>query len=101
MIQKFSEGTTPEPNPLLPEEQAILDELCRLFAEGYEEVPEEFMKRMDETIHWSFDDPASIERGLYFLERDPYYRREVQIINAEFAAADLADRRGIHAHPSR
>jgi len=91
MIQKRPDEEVTETSPLLPEEQAILDELCRLFAEGHEEVPDELIERIDRTIKWSFDDPASMDRSLYFMARDPYYQREVSIITAEFAAADLAD----------
>ncbi len=80
-----------EPNPLTPEEQAILEKLQQLAAAGVEEVDPEFIQYIDRTIKWSFDDPESVKRALYFMARDPFYQREVRIINAEFAAAEAAD----------
>jgi hypothetical protein len=79
-----------EPNPLTPEEQAILEKLQQLAAAGVEEVDPVFLKLINQTIKWDFNDPESVERSLYFMARDPFHQREVKIINAEFAAADVA-----------
>ncbi len=76
-------------NPLTPEEQAILTELQECFDAGHEEIPEEFYERMKRTLIWSWDDPASIERSLYFMAHDPYYRRESRAIEEDFARLTL------------
>ncbi len=79
------------PNPLTPEEQAILTELQRLFDAGYEEIPEEFYEYAKRTLIWSFDDPPSLDRALYFMAHDPFYRRESRLIDEEFARMALSD----------
>lgn len=91
MDPKVSPNGDQEPNPLTAEEQAILDELQRLFAAGYQEVPQEFIDRIDRTIKWDLNDPAAVQRSLYFMARDPYYQREAKIISREFAAAETAE----------
>jgi len=71
------------------EEQALLEELKRLAHAGCEEVPPELIARIKTTIHWSIDDPDSVERAMYFMEEDPFLRREVNLIQAEFAPAEM------------
>ncbi len=77
-----------EDNPLTPEEQAILTELQDYFARGCDDVPEEFAERMKATLRWSWDDPASIKRALYFASRSPYYLQEMKAIERDFARWD-------------
>ena len=92
MIPKTPTPNGDEPNPLTPEEQAILDKLQQLAATGVEEVDPELIEHINQTIKWSFDDPESIKRSLYFMARDPFHQREIKAINAELVAADVAAR---------
>ena len=88
MIQKMPAADDSQPNPLTVEEQGILEELQRLAAAGCEEVPPELLDRIEQTVKWSYDDPASLERAAFFMAHDPFLRREAQAINEEFSVAD-------------
>ena len=40
------------------------------------------------TLKWDYSDPASLDRAAAFAALDPFLRREVEAVNAEFAAAE-------------
>jgi hypothetical protein len=77
-----------EVNPLTPQERELLSELQRYFADGYEELPAEMVVRVRATLHWDRENPADMERAMYFAVHDPYFMREVKTINKEFARAE-------------
>jgi hypothetical protein len=39
-------------------------------------------------LKWDFSDPTSLERAMAFAALDPFLRREVEMISAEFASAE-------------
>ena len=91
MIQKAPLPDESGGSPLTAEEQAILEELQRLAAAGCEEVPPESVGRIKQTLKWNMNDPADVERSLYFMGRDPFLLREVRAISADFAALERDD----------
>jgi hypothetical protein len=76
------------PNVLTPDEQRLLAKLQQLAAERKDEIDAETAELAKKVLHWSWDDPASVERAAYFMAHDPFIRREVEAINREFACAD-------------
>jgi hypothetical protein len=88
MADKLKMPTGQGSQILTPEEQMILDRLCRLAAEGKEEVDAETIALAEKHLKWSFDDPASLERAAYFMAHDPFMIREVRAINEEFACTE-------------
>jgi hypothetical protein len=96
MIQKRSDDPSVRDAILTTEEQAMLEELQRLAAEGHTEIPEEVLTRMDQVLLWSLDDPDSVQRALYFAARDPFYQRAVQEIEE-----DLAPLKAVQQEPGR
>jgi hypothetical protein len=87
MTEKRTDAAA-EVNPLTPEQQALLEELQRLYASGCEEVPDELIDRIRRLLRWSWDDPLSIERSVHFMAHDPYYQRELRAVNEDFACTD-------------
>ncbi len=84
MMTPNTPASETQTNPLSVEEQAIRDELHQLFDAGSEDVPAEFIARVRSTICWRADDPASVERMLYFAAGDPFLKRESDQITSEF-----------------
>ena len=39
-------------------------------------------------LKWSYSDPASLDRAMEFAALDPFLRREIEAINADFAAGE-------------
>lgn len=94
MIQKLDSGDELDRNILSEAEIDLLHELQRLAAAGCAEVPEELEARIKQTITWSYSDPASIKRAVYFMAHDPFLQREVKDIEADFAAWDKQSAEG-------
>lgn len=77
-----------EPSILTPAEREILEELRQLATKGIGEVPAELIARMERSLKWDYNDTASMRRATYFAAQDPYLRREVAAIGAEFRGAE-------------
>lgn len=88
MTRRRLPGECVEPSILTPEELGILEELRQLAGQGAQEVPVELIARMERCLKWDYDDPASLKRAAYFAAHDPFLRREVATINAEFCVAE-------------
>ncbi len=74
---------------LTPEENSVLEKLQELAKDCKQEVDPEVISLANQFLKWSYDDPASLARAVYFMAHDPFLRREVEAIKAEFAAVEF------------
>jgi hypothetical protein len=84
-------GITLENVPLTPKEHRLIQTL-RLLQQADPvarlQVEEFIWSLVGRQLHWSFDDPASLDRAAAFAALDPTQRREMDAIEADFAAAE-------------
>ena len=76
------------PSTMTPQESRIIKALRllqQLESTCTDQVEEYLWTLVGKHLKWSYDDPPSIERSMEFMALDPFLRREIEEINAEFA----------------
>lgn len=76
---------------LTTEEQRLIQTLRLLQQanpEAVQQVEEFLWSLVGRELHWSYDDPASLDRAAAFAALDPALCREIAAIEADFTSAE-------------
>ena len=97
-------GVALENVPLTAEEHRLVQTLRLLHQtnpDARRQVEEFIWSLVGRQLHWSFDDPASLDRAAAFAALDPALRREMATVEADFATAESDGLEGPNGDPSR